>query len=284
MFHYTYRITNKLDRKHYYGTRSSKIEPKEDLGIKYFSSSSNKEFIQDQKLNSSCYKYKVLRISSTREEAMELEIKLHNKFNVGINELFYNCSKQTSTGFDTSGTIPWNKGNTGFIVSPETIKKMCISNKKRWESETERQKQSTRLKGKVRTKEQKDNYSKYASNRTDEHNEKILKSLRDGRMKCSDEKKKNISEARKKNKKIVRCKNCNIEVDSSNYSRWHGDNCKTLLLFSLFNSQNELIVNDKREKIEEYIKENNTPKFFNFINKEYAGRYKEKYIGWKLTI
>ena len=41
---------------------------------------------------------------------MLLEIKLHNKFNVGINENFYNKAKQTSTGF----------GYTGFLVSEET--------------------------------------------------------------------------------------------------------------------------------------------------------------------
>ena len=36
---------------------------------------------------------------------MKLEIKLHNKFNVGVNESFYNKVKQTSTGFDTTGRV-----------------------------------------------------------------------------------------------------------------------------------------------------------------------------------
>ena len=34
--HYVYRITNKIENKHYYGVRSCKIDPKLDLGIKYF--------------------------------------------------------------------------------------------------------------------------------------------------------------------------------------------------------------------------------------------------------
>ena len=58
--HYVYRITNKEIRKHYYGTRTSDVDPKKDLGQKYFSSSKDKEFIQDQKNNPDKYRYKVL--------------------------------------------------------------------------------------------------------------------------------------------------------------------------------------------------------------------------------
>ena len=98
--HYVYRITNKIENKHYYGVRSSLIEPKDDLGIKYFSSSTDKKFIKEQKENPDNYKYKVIKIFSTREEAMSFEIHLHNKFNVHINENFYNRAKQTSIGFN----------------------------------------------------------------------------------------------------------------------------------------------------------------------------------------
>ena len=63
MKHYVYRITNIKINKHYYGTRTSKNRsPNEDIGIYYFSSSKDKEFIQDQKSNPSDYKYKVLNI------------------------------------------------------------------------------------------------------------------------------------------------------------------------------------------------------------------------------
>ncbi len=102
-YHYAYRITNKELNRHYYGVRTSKVEPNLDLGVKYFSSSSDKEFIQNQKENQNNYKYKIIKIFNSRNEAMKLEIKLHNKLNVGVNKSFYNKSKQTSSGFDMSG-------------------------------------------------------------------------------------------------------------------------------------------------------------------------------------
>lgn len=103
MYHYVYRITNIKYNKHYYGTRTSKTDPKIDLGEKYFSSSTNKDFIKDQQENTQDYKYKIIQKFRNREEALKLEIKLHNKFDVGINEVFYNKAKQTSVGFDTTG-------------------------------------------------------------------------------------------------------------------------------------------------------------------------------------
>lgn len=118
MYHYTYRITNIKDRMYYYGVHSSKCLPKEDIGIKYFSSSKNKEFIKDQKVNPQDYKYKIIKIFKTRREAIEHEIFLHDKFNVSINEKFYNDTKQTSMGFDTTGraTVKDKDGNI-FLVN-----------------------------------------------------------------------------------------------------------------------------------------------------------------------
>ena len=107
-YHYVYRITNLVKNKHYYGCRTSKCLPNEDLRIKYFSSSKDKDFIKDQKLNPQNYKYKIIRICSSREEAIKLEIRLHNKFNVGVNESFYNRCKQTSIAWDRVG-IPLSK-------------------------------------------------------------------------------------------------------------------------------------------------------------------------------
>jgi hypothetical protein len=69
--HYTYRISNIKLNKHYYGTRTSKINPIFDLGIKYFSSSADKEFMKDQKENHHNYKYKIIKISKTRKEAIK---------------------------------------------------------------------------------------------------------------------------------------------------------------------------------------------------------------------
>ena len=46
---YVYEIKNKLNGKRYIGSRKCKVEPQNDLGIKYFSSSHNKEFMKEQK-------------------------------------------------------------------------------------------------------------------------------------------------------------------------------------------------------------------------------------------
>src|SRR5574344_2071036 len=94
-YHYVYRITNTKEQKHYYGVRSSKVEPKLDLGIKYFSSSTDKEFIQEQKENKSIFKYKIIRKFNSRKEANKFEIDLHWRFDVARNESFYNRAKAT---------------------------------------------------------------------------------------------------------------------------------------------------------------------------------------------
>ena len=114
--HYVYRITNLVDGKHYYGSRTSKLRPEEDLGKKYFSSSRDKEFLKDQKKNPENYRYKIIRVFDDRREALKLEIELHEKFNVGVNESFYNRMKQTSTGFDTTGKVSVRDKEGNFLT------------------------------------------------------------------------------------------------------------------------------------------------------------------------
>ena len=103
IYHYVYRITNLVEKKHYYGKRSSKCDPKQDLGKIYFSSSTDKEFKVDQKLNPQNYRYKILQTFSSGSLAIARESKLHYKFNVGSNPKFYNRAKQTPKGFDSTG-------------------------------------------------------------------------------------------------------------------------------------------------------------------------------------
>ena len=61
-FHNTYRITNIKERMYYYGVHSCDCLPEEEIGLTYFSSSKNKEFIKDQKENPQNYKYKIIKI------------------------------------------------------------------------------------------------------------------------------------------------------------------------------------------------------------------------------
>lgn len=100
IYHYVYRITNTKSNTHYYGSRSSKCHPSKDLGVLYFSSSSDKEFILDQETNPTYYKYKIIKCFDSREYATEYEIFLHEYFNVKNHPSFYN---QTSSGFHTQG-------------------------------------------------------------------------------------------------------------------------------------------------------------------------------------
>lgn len=116
-YHYVYRITNLAENKHYYGCRTSSIDPYLDLGTKYFSSAkTNKWIIEDQKKNRQNYKYKILSCHRTRKLALQEEIKLHNRFNVKQNSKFYNVSNQTSNGFDTTGFVPVTDGTLRFAV------------------------------------------------------------------------------------------------------------------------------------------------------------------------
>lgn len=126
VYHYVYRITNTSLNKHYYGKRSSKVAPELDLGIKYFSSSRDNNFIKDQKQNPQNYKYKIVVKCKTVTRALHYEIKLHCMFDVAINPSFYNKAKQTSTKFDTSGVTSWIKGRKH---SKETLEKLSKAKK-----------------------------------------------------------------------------------------------------------------------------------------------------------
>lgn len=101
MYYYVYRISNIIANKHYYGYRSSKTHPSKDLGIKYFSSSSDHSFIIDQKNNKNNYKYKIIKIFDNKLDAIRFESKLHYKFDVRHNDNFYNLSNQSNDSFLT---------------------------------------------------------------------------------------------------------------------------------------------------------------------------------------
>jgi hypothetical protein len=163
-YNYVYRITNIIECKHYYGCRSTNILPSEDIGKRYFSSSHNKDFIKDQKENPSNYKYKIIKVYETRQQAIELEIKLHDKFNVGVNESFYNKAKQNNRKFDTTGIKftfsnehreKLSKVQIGKIVSEETRRKIGLTSKGRKHSEETKRKIGRSGTGKKHTEETK---------------------------------------------------------------------------------------------------------------------------------
>lgn len=104
MNHYVYRITDVVYKKYYYGVRSCEGKPEEDLGFRYFSSSSNQSFIRRQKDKTDEFKYKIIRVFNDRESALLFEEKIHERLNVSENSNFINLTKQKGAKFDRSGS------------------------------------------------------------------------------------------------------------------------------------------------------------------------------------
>lgn len=153
MYNYVYRITNTKLQKHYYGVRTSKTLPKQDLGVVYFSSSKDLEFRRDQRTNPQDYKYKIILTCNHRKSAVALEIKLHNKFSVGTNPSFYNRANQTATSFDTTGIKL--KELRSYVMSKETKLKLRLANLGKKQSEETISKRVEKLKGHITSDETK---------------------------------------------------------------------------------------------------------------------------------
>ena len=117
IYHYVYQILEISSKRKYIGVRSSKALPEEDLGVKYFSSSKDKEFIERQKHEPANYQYIVLSTHITREEALAEEVRLHELYDVGINEEYINRAKSTESGFDFSGITVCLDENDQVILS-----------------------------------------------------------------------------------------------------------------------------------------------------------------------
>ena len=110
---YTYLITNTTNGLKYIGVRSCNCLPENDS---YMGSSKYlKEAIKEDSLSN--FTKEILSDYPTRKLAVTEEIHLHNLHDVAVNPEYYNKSKQTSTGFDTTG-IPVNRG---VPKTPEAI-------------------------------------------------------------------------------------------------------------------------------------------------------------------
>lgn len=168
-FHYVYRVTSLVESKHYYGSRTSLKPPVEDIGIEYFTSTTDKKFKKEFKNNPSQFKLKIISEHRTREEALFYEIKLHTRFKVDKNPNFYNRARVTSTGFCTEGITPTQEtrekmsiAQTGKILSEETKLKISKSGKGKKRSEDSKLRYSKAKKGRVASDETKLKLSKAA--------------------------------------------------------------------------------------------------------------------------
>lgn len=120
MNHYVYRITDLKNHKYYIGSRSCEIDPSDDLGVIYYSSSSDHIFKKRQIEFPSEFKYKIIRNFRKRESALNFEAKLHSKFMVARNQSFYNRAEQTTSKFSTYDVVSHNKNKTEYTF--ENIK------------------------------------------------------------------------------------------------------------------------------------------------------------------
>jgi hypothetical protein len=109
--HYVYHSYEEWGRE-YIGIRSCNCLPEED--IKYFGSFYDKSFKPTEKT--------ILFVCETRKEAAEIEIKLHDFFDVAVNPKFANQAKATSTGFDRTGFTGENHPLFGVPRTEETKK------------------------------------------------------------------------------------------------------------------------------------------------------------------
>jgi len=116
-YNYVYKIINhnpQDQRKYYIGVRSSKLKPSDDT--KYWSSSKYikqaiKEYGQEN------FTKEILSIWESREEAMLEEIRLHKKYNVSSDPIFYNKANSKSTGFSPEGRVVVKNKSTNSYES-----------------------------------------------------------------------------------------------------------------------------------------------------------------------
>ena len=133
-YNYTY-LLEYSDGRSYHGCRSCDCPIKDD---NYYGSSKHTPDEIPKKT--------ILTEHLTRKDAVDEEIRYQAEYDVKNNDLYYNRSNQTSTGFDTTGTTHTpeakqklsdaNKGKNnprfGTKHTPETRQKMSDANAKDW--------------------------------------------------------------------------------------------------------------------------------------------------------
>ncbi len=200
-YHYCYRISNVSLSKHYYGVRSSRVSPKNDLGIIYYSSSTDDAFIAVQKDNHYIFKYKIIKQFDTRKEAELFEIKLHKRFGVATSENFYNKTEANALGFSML-----NRNH-----SEETkvkISKSAFGRKRSVES-CKRQSETISGSGNHMFGKSGKEHPKYGYKMNEFQIQEIVERVSGSPW----------------GGKLV-CEHCHKEVSKGNFSRWHGNNCK----------------------------------------------------------
>jgi hypothetical protein len=201
-YHYTYIISHLETNKHYIGVRTSKVDPNLDLGVKYFSSSTDRQFKAELRKNPTAFKFQIIEIWGSRKDALLHEIDLHALYEVGISPEFYNIRRATSSGFDMLGAKHSDAARTkisaahkGRALSIEHRAKISAASKGRALSIEHRAKISAAHKGKKRSEEHSAKIAAALKNPSQETRAKISAAQRG--KKLSEQARQNISVASK---------------------------------------------------------------------------------------
>ena len=124
--HYVYKSFEEEGRE-YIGIRSCDCLPEEDT--EYFGSFYDKTFNPTRKI--------ILFTGETRQEVAEIEVELHDFFDVAVNPQFANQAKATSAKFDRAG-VP---------TTEETKKKISVANTGKTHTKEWKQAHSERMSG-----------------------------------------------------------------------------------------------------------------------------------------
>jgi hypothetical protein len=112
MYHYTYLLLG-YDGRFYYGVRSCKCRPSED---KYMGSFKDRTFSPKKK--------RILGLFSSRQEALQEEIRIHALKNVDKSKKYANRAKQKTDRFNFSASGKDNPNYGGGNVSAEGRKRI----------------------------------------------------------------------------------------------------------------------------------------------------------------
>jgi len=146
MNHYTYLLQSNTDDIMYIGVRSCQGMPEDD---NYWGTSKH----IPKNVSEVCDKF-ILGTFDTRVDAVADEIRRHNINDVAKSKYFWNKAKQTATGFDRSGTDPWNKDVPHYSVhTVESRKKISDSLRGHKDSQETIEKRKTSNAGYVHSEE-----------------------------------------------------------------------------------------------------------------------------------
>ena len=187
-YHYTYLIANIETDIKYIGVHSCN-RAEDAIGVKYFSSSTDKEFIREQKEHPERFEYEILAMFDTREEAMKDEESRHAEIDVARSPEYYNLCN-APYNFSTYGKVSVkDKDGKNFSVLRDDPRYLsgelvfvCVDRKLKEETKA---KISESLKGKSHLEETK----------------KKMSDMRKGVSK-SENHKRNMSEVRKDKKPV----------------------------------------------------------------------------------